>query len=91
MLVAIIARDRPGSLELRKARREAHLAYLESSGEMVRLAGPLMDEAGAMCGSLLVLEVEDMQAARDWAAEDPYAKAALFQSVEIHAWKKVIG
>jgi len=91
MLVAIIARDKPGSLELRKATREAHLAYFESSGDTVRLAGPLLDEAGEMCGSLLVVEVESLQAARDWAAEEPYAKAGLFQSVEINAWKKVIG
>ena len=29
--------------------------------------------------------------ARDWAANDPYAKAGLFQSVDIREWKKVIG
>ena len=29
-------------------------------------------------------------AAEDWAANDPYAKAGLFDSVEIRAWKQVI-
>jgi uncharacterized protein YciI len=31
-----------------------------------------------------------MQAAQDWAAADPYAKAGLFANVELIPWKKVI-
>ena len=34
---------------------------------------------------------DDMAAAEAWAAGDPYAKAGLFASVELTAWKKVIG
>jgi len=30
-------------------------------------------------------------AAQAWASADPYAKAGLFESVELIAWKKVIG
>ena len=41
--------------------------------------------------SLVILDVADMSAAQDWAANDPYAKAGLFESVELVAWKKVIG
>ena len=44
-----------------------------------------------MCGSLVILEVEDLAAAEAWAAGDPYANAGLFSSVEIRPWKKVIG
>jgi len=43
-----------------------------------------------MCGSLLVYEGE-REGAEAWAAADPYAQAGLFQSVEIRAWKKVVG
>ena len=32
-----------------------------------------------------------MAAAEAWAANDPYAKAGLFASVELVEWKKVIG
>ncbi|MGR3756998.1 MAG: YciI family protein [Tranquillimonas sp.] len=90
MLVALIARDRPGALEIRKSNREAHLAYLEGSGR-VKYAGPLLDDDGGMAGSLLVLDVPDMAAARAWAADDPYAKADLFESVTLQEWKQVIG
>ena len=91
MLIALIARDKPGALELRKANRAAHLAYLEASSDAVVQAGPLLDADGGMAGSLIVLDLPDMAAAERWAANDPYAGAGLFQSVELIQWKRVIG
>ncbi|MDG2341205.1 MAG: YciI family protein [Paracoccaceae bacterium] len=90
MLIALIARDKPGALEVRKANRDAHLAYIEKTG-VVAQAGPLLSDAGEMCGSLVILDVNDMAAAQSWAENDPYANAGLFSSVELIAWKKVIG
>ncbi|MFC3119091.1 YciI family protein [Jhaorihella thermophila] len=90
MLVALIGRDKPGALQLRLDNRDAHLAHIAETG-VVHEAGPLLDDQGQMCGSLVILDVEDMDAARDWAEADPYAKAGLFESVELIPWKKVIG
>ena len=53
-------------------------------------AGPLLNDEGEMVGSLVILDVEDMKAAQDWANNDPYAKAELFSGVELIPWKKVI-
>ena len=89
MLIALIARDKPGALQTRLDTRDAHVAYLKASG-VVSQAGPLLDEAGGMIGSLVILDVADMDAARAWADADPYAKAGLFASVELIPWKKVI-
>lgn len=89
MLIALIARDKHGALQTRKDNRAAHLAYIEKTG-VVFQAGPLID-GGEMIGSLVVLEVADMAAAEHWAANDPYAKAGLFDSVELIEWKKVVG
>ncbi|SHL68044.1 hypothetical protein SAMN05444414_12719 [Roseovarius marisflavi] len=89
MLIALIARDKPGALQTRLDNREAHIAYLKSNG-VVSQAGPLLDDDGGMIGSLVILDVEDMQAAKDWAENDPYAKAGLFSGVELIPWKKVI-
>lgn len=89
MRVALICIDKPGHLAVRQENRAAHLAYIEATG-VVEMAGPFLD-GGAMCGSLVVLEVETVEAARDWAAGDPYAKAGLFASVDVREWKKVIG
>ena len=90
MRAALICIDKPGHLQTRLDNRAAHLAHIESSG-IVEMAGPFLSPEGEMCGSLLVLEVADLQAAKDWSAADPYAKAGLFQSVDIREWKKVIG
>ncbi|MCA0962779.1 YciI family protein [Salipiger bermudensis] len=90
MLIALIAKDKTNALQTRKDNRDAHLAYIDSTG-VVAQAGPLLDEAGEMAGSLVILDVTDMTAAQDWAANDPYAKAGLFERVELVAWNKVIG
>ncbi|MFW2588404.1 YciI family protein [Sagittula sp. SSi028] len=89
MLIALIALDKPGALQIRKDNRDAHLAYLKATG-VVSQAGPFLDDAGDMCGSLIVLDVPDMSAAQDWADNDPYAKAGLFSSVTLRPWNKVI-
>ncbi len=89
MLIALIARDKPGALQIRKDTREAHLAYIRETG-VVSQAGPLLDASGEMCGSLVILEVDSPAAAQAWADGDPYAQAGLFDSVELIPWKKVI-
>ena len=90
MLIALIARDKPGALPIRQENRPAHVEYLKSGSE-VQQAGPLLDETGEMCGSLIILDVADMAAAQDWVAGDPYGKAGLFESLELIPWNRVIG
>lgn len=87
---ALICIDKPDSLALRLANRDAHLAYVAQTGVVVQ-AGPFLDEGEAMIGSLLILDVADRAAAVDWGANDPYFKAGLFDSVQVMRWKKVVG
>ena len=89
MLVALIALDKPDHLDVRKANRDAHIAYLKTTG-VVSQAGPFIDAEGNMCGSLVILDVDTLQDAENWAAQDPYAQAGLFASVTLHPWNKVI-
>jgi uncharacterized protein YciI len=89
MRVALICIDKAGALQIRLDTRAAHLDYIAATC-VVEMAGPFLD-GGAMVGSLVVLNVDDLAAAQDWAAGDPYAKAGLFASVDIREWKKVIG
>lgn len=90
MLVALMTTDKAGALQTRLDNRDAHLAYIAETG-VVAMAGPFLNEDGAMCGSLIVLDVEDMTAAENWAANDPYNKAGLFSDVRLQEWKKVVG
>ena len=87
MIYALICTDKPDSLAIRKANRPQHLAYLESLGETLVLAGPFTEPDGAtMNGSLVVVEASSLEAARKIAAGDPFAKAGLFAHVEIRPW-----
>jgi uncharacterized protein YciI len=91
MLFAITCLDKPGALEVRKANRAAHLDYIRPYSDGAVSIGPLLAEDGeTMIGSLLLLDLPDRAAAEALAANDPYAKAGLFQSVTIHAYKKVL-
>ena len=90
MLIALMAKDKDGALQTRLDNRDAHLTHIKNSG-VVMHAGPLLNDDGKMCGSLVILDVEDMAAAEGWAANDPYAKAGLFASCELAQWNKVIG
>ena len=89
-LYMMLCTDKPDALDLRMANRAAHLAYVAETGCVV-LAGPVLDDAGQMAGSLLVLDLADIAAARAWGARDPYAQAGLFESVRLQEWKKVVG
>ncbi|WP_395006078.1 YciI family protein [Cypionkella sp.] len=90
MRAALICLDKPDHLHIRLETRSAHLGYIEATG-VVEMAGPFLNPEGQMTGSLVVLNVENLAAAKDWAANDPYALAGLFSSVTITEWKKVIG
>jgi len=83
--------DKPDSEALRLATREAHLAYVRAGSLTVKLAGPYLTESGAMAGSLFIIEAPDRAAVETFSANDPYAKAGLFQSVDIRPFRVTVG
>jgi len=82
--------DKENGLETRMAARPEHLKWAGGTG-MLRLAGPYLSEAGEMAGSLMIIEAEDIEAARQFNRDDPYTKAGLWQSVDIRPFKATIG
>ena len=90
MLFHFTCIDKPDSLQLRLDTRPDHLAYLESFNDRLVFGGPRFGADGETPdGSILILEFEDRAAAEDFAANDPYAKAGLFQSVTVAPVKQV--
>lgn len=90
MRVALICIDKAGALQTRVDNRPAHLAHIATTG-VVEMAGPFLNPEGQMTGSLIILSVESLAEAQNWAMLDPYSQAGLFQSVTITEWKKVVG
>ena len=89
-LFLLTATDKPNALETRVATRQAHVDYIRGSG-LVKIGGPLLDAAGEMAGSMLLIETEDLAAAEAFAAADPYALAGLFEKVELRPFKLTLG
>jgi len=86
MLFVVMAKDKPNSLDLRMATREAHFAYARETG-VIKLGGPFLDAKGDMAGSLIIIEAADLAAAKAWQQNDPYQKAGLFASADVQPWK----
>ena len=92
MLYAIHALDKPGHLQLRLDTRPAHLEYLKSVPNKLCLGGPLMEEDHETPkGTLIIIEAENLEAAESVAANDPYNKAGLFETVTVTALNKTLG
>ncbi|HEY0974119.1 MAG TPA: YciI family protein [Solimonas sp.] len=98
MLYMILGDDHADALPRRRAARPAHLEHLkalQSHGRLI-LAGPRPRVDGTdpgdagFHGSLIVAEFADLDAARAWAAADPYAQAGVFARVEVQPFVKVL-
>jgi hypothetical protein len=92
-LYAFIGTDAPDALAKRPTHRPAHLAGLErlaADGRIVH-AGPLLDEAGAPRGSLVLFEAPTLAEAREIAARDPYVTEGIFARYEVLETKAVFG
>lgn len=92
MLFAIMAYDKDDGGAIRATTRQAHLDYLTSAGDRLKLAGPLRgDDDDKPVGSLIVLDAAGIEAVRIFAHNDPYAQAGLFRRVEIHPFAAILG
>lgn len=85
MLFAFVCKDKPGHLNVRMDTRPAHVEHLNklNAEGTLKIAGPFLDADGKPNGSLVVVNAETIEAATAIADSDPYAKAGLFESVEV--------
>ncbi len=80
--------DHPGGMAKRTEYRDAHEAYLNQHGDKVMVRGPLLDDAGTeSIGSILLLDVPDLDAGRELLEGDPFRKAGVYKDVEYHRWR----
>ena len=91
MLFAFICKDKPGHLNVRMETRPAHLEHLNklNAEGTLKIAGPFLDAEEKMVGSLLIVDFPSEAEARTFAENDPYAKAGLFESVDVKPYNWV--
>lgn len=98
MLYSIFAYDNENSLPLRAKARPDHIARLKELYEHNRLviAGPnpavdsLEPGDAGFTGSLIVADFPSLEAAQDWADNDPYLDAGVYKEVHVKPFKQVL-
>ena len=89
MQFAVYCLDKAGHAQVRTDNRPAHVDFLTRHNDHIILAGPMLSDDGqTMIGSLLVMDFADRATLDRFLAEDPYAKASLFQSVAVKPFRK---
>ena len=96
MIFAFFLKDRPGVSELRTQIRPIHKEYLGKMADQIAFAGPLTADDGVqMIGSLLVMDFPNRAEAQAWIENEPFTKAGVYQTPEIHAftnlWPQKVG
>lgn len=89
----LLATDAEDVHEARMAARPDHLKRLEALQAEGRLltAGPnpLPDNPERVSGSLIVAKFESLDAAQEWAEQDPYVDAGVYSEILIKPFKAV--
>lgn len=83
MQYIITARDGENMLEKRLAVRDAHLENLNKILGRVVCAGGLLDEAGTMKGSVLVMDFDTKEDLDAYLASEPYIAAGVWEKVTV--------
>lgn len=81
MQFLIKAYDGKGMLEKRMEVRPRHLEGMKKLGKHIICAGGLLDDAGKMKGSALVLDMPNREALEEYLRCEPY--------VTEHVWEKI--
>jgi hypothetical protein len=90
-MIAVWAEDAAGADAARASELGAHLAHVEAVMAQIFVAGPLLDGAGQVVGSLLVFDVREEAAARAMMEADPYFRAGVWGRISYRPYKAVAG
>lgn len=90
-LFVLACHDKEDGLETRMGARPEHLAWVQTRLDAVRVAGPMLDDAGRMAGSLFILDMPDKAAVEAFHAADPYTLAGVWGRVDIREFRASFG
>ena len=92
MYYVVLCTDKGNHAHVRAENRPAHIEFLQASADRVKLGGATVtDDDQHPTVSFLLVEGESLAEVEAWAAQDPFAKAGLFESVVIRRWRYVLG
>ena len=90
MQFLIKAYDGPNMLEKRMEVRPRHLEGIKALGKRIICAGGLLDEAGRMKGSALVMDFPDRAALDAYLNSEPYVAEGVWEKIEVETMNVVL-
>lgn len=85
-------RDRPGIGDLRWELAEEHWAFMDRYADGMIARGPTLSPDGTQAtGSMHIVDLPDGDAAREFAFDEPYYKAGVFDDVLVRRWSNTLG
>lgn len=85
-------RDRPGSGPLRDELLEAHWSYMDGFAAGMIARGPtLADDMDTATGSVHILDLPDVAAARAFVFDEPNYQAGVYRDVLLRRWRNTLG
>lgn len=85
-------RDAVGGYGIKVGLNEPHWAFMDGYGEVMIARGPTLAEDGEeTTGSLHIVDLPDLEAARRFAFEEPYYRAGAFAEVLLTGFRNLSG
>ncbi|WP_112241868.1 YciI family protein [Kribbella monticola] len=90
----VYGRDRAGADEVKVRLVEEHWTFMDGYAEQLIARGPTLtghDEDAESTGSLHIVDLPDLEAAKAFVHNDPYYVAGAFESVELYRFTNTSG
>ncbi|RKS76859.1 hypothetical protein BZB76_2225 [Actinomadura pelletieri DSM 43383] len=88
----VYCRDRSGTWDLRLELTEEHWSFMDRYAEEMIARGPTLTPDGERTtGSMHIVDLPDLAAAREFAFEEPNYQAGIYGEVLIRRWRNVLG
>jgi uncharacterized protein len=95
MQFLVVAKDGTdeGALQRRKRTRPTHLGSIQPLVDRgnVLVGGAILNEAGDMIGSMLLVEFADRADLDAWLDADPYVTEGVWREVEVTPFRSAVG
>jgi uncharacterized protein YciI len=88
----VYCRDRPGTGDLRARLNEQHWSFMDQyAGAMIARGPTLTDDGEAATGSVHIVDLPDLAAAREFAFDEPNYRAGVYGSVLLYRFRNLLG
>lgn len=90
----VYGRDLPGTFGLKMRLTEEHWAFMDGYGEQLIARGPTLtgpDDEAESTGSMHIVDLPDVEAARAFAFDEPYYRGGVFESVLVYRFHNALG